>query len=121
MNGLRHTDGCEITVALVGKYYIVGQSALHTGRNCGSASVRRLYHIAVEVVVSHYRAADGSYSDRPALDSELVDRLGYETVNYPVCAARAVMKRDIRKCLRFVEYDHLSSPPLYAAFMASRT
>ena len=52
-----------------------------------------LYHIAVKIIVRHYRAADRRNADGLALDTQFVDDLGHQPVHDAVGAARAVMER----------------------------
>jgi hypothetical protein len=54
--------------------------------------VGRFDHIAVEVVISKYRAADGCDTNGGIFNAELVDNLGYKTVDNTVGTAGAVVK-----------------------------
>ena len=81
--------------------------------------MRRLNHVAGEIVVRHYVASDGGYSDGASLYAELVNRFGDEAVDYTVSAAGAIMQRCIGKCVRFIEYYHQLSPPLISFSFAS--
>ena len=108
---LAQSDGREVAIALIGEDHVVGKRALHARRDRGSAAVRRLDHVAGEVVVRHHGAADRRDADGLALDAELVDRLRDETVDDAVRAARAVVQDRIRQRLRFLEYySHIFKP-----------
>ena len=74
-------DGREVAVALIGEDDVVRQRPLHTRRDCGRTSVRRLDHVTGKVVIGQYGTADRRNADRPALDAERVDCLGDEPMD----------------------------------------
>ena len=95
MNGLTGTDRREVAVALVCEYDILGLCALYAGRNRLSASVRGLYHITCEIIITEYRASYRCNAYCPALDAQFVYCFGNEAVNNTVCTSGAIMKRCI--------------------------
>ena len=73
--------------------------------------MRSLDHVAAEVVIRHHGAADRRNADGLALNAELVDRLGDETMDNAMRAARAIMQDRIRQRLRFLKYySHIFNP-----------
>ena len=116
MNGLRHTDGREVSVALIGEHHVLlGIGALNTGCNSRRTSVCRLDHITVKVIISHNRASNGGNTDGSALNAKLINDLGNQTVNDTVGTAGAVMEGRVGQRMGFVKYFHAQFPPLLAA------
>ena len=105
VNRFGGADSDEVAVTLVGENDAVGKHPLHAGSDCRSAAVRRLDHVAVKIVIRKYRAADRGDSDGFSFDAEVIDRLSYETVDYTVGAAGAVMRRHIAERLRSFKYN----------------
>ena len=97
---LRHADRGEVAVALVREHHMVGQNALHAGRNRGSATVSSLDHVATEEIVGHDRAADGSDAYGLALDIELVHGLAHKAMNDAVRAPRAIVSHHRQQRMR---------------------
>ena len=93
MYSLRGSDRREVAVSLICKDDVVGMSALYAGGYRRSASVRGFNHIALEVIICEYRAADRRDADRFAADIELVERLGDQTMHDSVRTARAIVER----------------------------
>ena len=120
--GLAEADGREVAVALIGEDDVVRQRPLHTRRDCGRTSMRRLDHVTGKVVIGQHGTADRRNADRPALDAERVDRLGDEPMDDAMRAAGAVVEYGIGQRLRFFKYNsHQSFPPSFALRIASST
>ena len=90
---------------------MIGVGALYARCYRGRASVRRLYHIAVEIVICKHGTADGRNAHGLSLHAELVYAFGDKPVYYPVRAAGAVMERFVGKCVRFFKNYHYSFRP----------
>ena len=63
-----------------------------------------LYHVAVEIIICHNGAADGSDAYGYSLYPQLVQNLRYQAVDYSVGAARAIMAGSIRQCVGLIKY-----------------
>ena len=111
MDGLSRTDSREVAVALIGEDDIVGVSALYAGSNCRSASVSGFDHVALEIIVSEYRAADRCDADCLPADVKLVESLGDQSVDDSVRTSGAVMEGHGGKGFRSVKYYHQLRPP----------
>ena len=108
-----HTLKSQIAVALISEHQrVLADGALDAGGDSGSAAVRGLVHIAVEVVIGKHGAAHGSHTDDLAVQMHLVDDLGHQTVNDTVVAAGAVMELLVGQQLCLLkQYSHLIYPP----------
>jgi hypothetical protein len=98
------TDSGNVAVTLIGEYDVVGMRSLDTCCNSRSASVCGLDHIAFKEVICKYRASDGCNADGLALDSELIDNLGYKAVYDTVGTAGAICVRYVGKGFRSIKY-----------------
>jgi hypothetical protein len=107
---LAAADGGEVAVALVGEDDGVRQHALDAGGDAGRAPVRRLHHVAQEVVVGEHGATDGRDSDGALDDAQLVNRFRDQAVDDAVHAARAVVHALLGQALRMAEYLLLRRP-----------
>ena len=119
MHRLRHADGGEVAVALVDEHRPVGQAALDARRHGGRAAVRRFLHIAVEIIVSEHRAADGSDADAFFLQAQLLDALRHQPVHDAVRAAGAIVQMRVCQHFCLFEYFHLSASACARNFFAA--
>ena len=97
MNNLSGTDGSQVAVALIGEYGgAFGGYALNTGGYSGSTAVGGFVHIACEVVISKYGAADGGNANGGADNAQLFQSFCNQLMGYAMGAAGAVMEFFIR-------------------------
>ena len=102
LHDLVAADGREVAVALVGEDDVIGADALDAGGHGRGTSVGGFNKIAVEVVVSKYRAADRRNTDRLFGDVHFVQYFCNQTVRHAMRTARAVMGMLIGKRLGFL-------------------
>ena len=95
MYGLRRTDGRKVAVALIGKYNVLRSCTLDARRNRLGSAVRRLHHVAGEIIVAHNGAADRGHTDRFAVNAEFFYRFRNKAVNDAVRTAGAIMQRRV--------------------------
>ena len=95
MDGLRRTDGRKVAVALIGEHNVLRLCALDACCDRLGSAVRRLHHIAGEIIVAHNGAADRGHADRFAVNAELFYRFRNKAVNDAVRTAGAIMQRRV--------------------------
>ena len=112
MYDFRRTDGSEVAIPLVGEHQVVRARPLDPRCNRRRAPVRRLHHIAVEIIVRKHRAADRRNADRLILHSHFLDAFRDQPVNDAVRASGAIMEGHVCQHFCFFKYFcHLICPP----------
>ena len=109
--------GGEVAVALVGEDAGAGVDALDAGGDGGSAAVRGLVHVAVEVVIRENGTSDRRDADDVVGQTELLDRLTDEPVGYAVVAAGAVVEHGVGEHFGLFKYNgHYSTSLMLSSF-----
>ena len=113
MNGLSRSDCRKIAVALISKNNIIGKCSFQTGGNGGRSSVRSFHHVTGEVIVCHNRATDGGNSDGVSQHIEFLQAFAYQTVDYAVGTAGAIVSLNIGQTFCLFKYNsHFNSTSL---------
>jgi len=86
----RRSDGCEVSVSLVGEDHAVWERPFDTGGHRGRSTVGRDGTVDIEELVGEYRAADRGYHNRLVRQFHLVQDFGDQAMGDSVQAARAV-------------------------------
>ena len=117
VDDLSRSDGCEVTVALVGEDHLVRMDAADAGCDRRSTSVRGLTHIHVHEMMGIDGAADRNDADGVAERTSLLQALHDDAVGDAVAAARTIGCIDRDHSLgRFKNCFHF--PASFKAFSA---
>jgi hypothetical protein len=99
------TDGCKVTVTLIGEYGLSGTAALYAGSNSGGAAMGSLQSVNAEILVSENGAADRANANSGVQHAQLFQHFCYQLLDYTVVAAGAVMQFNIGQTFGLFIYN----------------
>ena len=90
--------------SLIGEHQGIRLGALYAGCHSRGAAVSGFKHIHVKVIIGKNRAAHGSHTHYICTHAGLFKSLCYQTVDYAVVAAGAIVEGLVGKVTCFFKY-----------------